>query len=292
MLAASQPARRRRSVWVLLLCWLSEGRAWLSTTSVTTTRPQPVLCAAPTTLEPNRKAVYLKKDLLEAVQRLREAQARDEGTVVVDNDIEGDANATGAPADEVLAVCEKLSHHNLCTNATAFLGDPIEGDRCPLNGTWKLLYTTASDATFCSSGRTAHVQNMIDARRGRITNVIDFANDGRAPIVQQLRTVIGARALSPKRVGLQFRYAKARLLGIPWGPKRRLTVSIPVPATLWTYVVVFFSMLFRRRLKKKVPRPYFDVLFLDKDLRIHKTGEDNVYIQVRETWKEAQPLLL
>ena len=42
---------------------------------------------------------------------------------------------------------------------------------------------------------------------------------------------------------------------------------------------------------KKVPKGYFDVLYLDDDLRIHKTGEDNMFVQARESWSSAAPLL-
>lgn len=42
---------------------------------------------------------------------------------------------------------------------------------------------------------------------------------------------------------------------------------------------------------KKPPQAYFDVLFLDEDLRVHKTGEDNIFVQVRESWKDAKSLI-
>ena len=39
------------------------------------------------------------------------------------------------------------------------------------------------------------------------------------------------------------------------------------------------------------PKPYFDLLYLDDDLRIHRTGEDNYFVQVKDTWEAARPLL-
>ena len=33
----------------------------------------------------------------------------------------------------------------------------------------------------------------------------------------------------------------------------------------------------RKKGAKKVPKGYFDILYLDDDLRIHRTGEDNVF---------------
>jgi hypothetical protein len=56
---------------------------------------------------------------------------------------------------------------------------------------------------------------------------------------------------------------------------------------------VFLSRLlkFGKRGGKKVPKGYFDVMFLDDDLRVHRTGEDNIFVQGKESWKDARPLL-
>ena len=68
---------------------------------------------------------------------------------------------------------------------------------------------------------------MVDAVKGTVTNVIDFAPDtatGKMPVVEQLRVLIKPTALSPTRVGLRFLCAKARLrklFGIPLPGGRR-----------------------------------------------------------------------
>jgi hypothetical protein len=170
-----------------------------------------------------------------------------------------------------------------------------------LHGAWKLLFTTAADATFDNKNSTqrgqAKVQNVVDASRGRITNVIDFCTkpDGTEPVLKQLNVIIRAKATSKTRVDLQFRYAKIVLLTkfLFFFPRRcRLSLYIPVPATFITRLIVLFGRLLRRKGGFKTPPvPYFEVLYLDKDLRIHKTGEDNLFVQARESWKDALPLL-
>jgi len=185
---------------------------------------------------------------------------------------------------------------------TKFLGDKERGDECPLNGPWRLLFTTAADATFNSKKArrgTAKVKNVVNGRLGRITNVIDFdaKEDGREPTLKQLNVVIKAEAEGPNRVNLQFRYAKlllTKFFGIPlfgW----KLPIYIPVPAPFLTRLLVLIGRILRfgrkEGTKRKVPKAYFDVLYLDDQLRIHKTGDDNLFVQGREEkWPEAMPL--
>eukprot|EP00541_Cyclophora_tenuis_P018902 CAMPEP_0116560062 /NCGR_PEP_ID=MMETSP0397-20121206/10760_1 /TAXON_ID=216820 /ORGANISM="Cyclophora tenuis, Strain ECT3854" /LENGTH=169 /DNA_ID=CAMNT_0004085935 /DNA_START=141 /DNA_END=650 /DNA_ORIENTATION=- len=166
----------------------------------------------------------------------------------------------------------------------------------PLNGPWKLLFSTAADASFSknSTRGDAKAQNIVDGVKGRITNVIDFVTkeDGSDPVLKQLQVVIKATAVSPTRVELNFKYAKALLTRFFFLPIR-WTLYIPVPAAFITRCIVFLSNILRfgRGTAKKVPKAFFDVLYLDNDLRIHKTGEDNLFVQARESWDEAKPLL-
>ena len=66
-----------------------------------------------------------------------------------------------------------------------------------------------------------------------------------------------------------------------------------LPAPFITRLIVFFSRMFRfgRKEKKVPPKAYFDVLYLDDQLRIHRTREDNLFVQAKDTWKEAKPFL-
>jgi hypothetical protein len=96
-------------------------------------------------------------------------------------------------------------------DATQFLGT-AEGAKCPLDGAWANAWTTAADASFSpnSTRGDARVFNVVDATRGRVTNVIDFV-PGPASKLAQFRVSLAATALSPTRVGLRFRLVRARL---------------------------------------------------------------------------------
>lgn len=139
----------------------------------------------------------------------------------------------------------------------------------------------------------AKVQNIVDAAKGTITNVIDFESneDGTDPLIQQLNVVIKAKAESARRVSLQFKYAKLILTRF-FFLKVKLALYIPVPGPFITRCIVFLSRIFRFGKKgvKDVPKAFFDILYLDEDLRIHRTGEDNIFVQGRETWSSAKPI--
>jgi len=261
--------------------------------------------------EPTAQATQFKDDLLDHIRKLRKVKERD-GALSIDFGVKGgELNETsrapqrvdyytispevGKTADDVIASCGILSELNPTPNATAFLGDEEKGLQSPLHGPWKLLFTTAADATFNSNSSRgdARVQNIVDAPRGKITNVIDFLpkDDGRKPVLEQLNVIIKANALSEKRVELNFRYAKAVLTKFFFFPVK-WNLYIPVPATFITRIIVLFYRIFRRGKATSPPKAYFDVLYLDNDLRIHKTGEDNLFVQSRPTWDKARDLML
>ena len=91
--------------------------------------------------------------------------------------------------------------------------------------------------------------------------------------VATLRVRLSARAAGPKRLELTFKYVKVtfrkRLLGL------FKSILIPVPAAFITRVLFLF------RPAKKPPVPFFDLVYLDADLRVQKTGEGNVFVQRR-----------
>lgn len=258
------------------------------------------------------KASALKETLVETILEFRELKDRD-GDVIVDFGVKGgELNATtrapqkidfysiskdvGDKAQEVIKICEQLSEVSPIADPTRFLGDKVHGKEAPLNGPWKSLFTTAADANFSAKSKRggAKAQNIVDASKGTITNVIDFYtnSDGKEPLLKQLNVVIKATATNSKRVELQFKYAKAILTKFLFW-KFRWTLYIPVPGPFITRCIVFLSRIlkFGRGGVKKVPKGYFDILYLDGDLRVHRTGEDNIFVQGRETWNGAKKLL-
>lgn len=197
----------------------------------------------------------------------------------------------GQAADAVIDVSEnKLATCSPIDDATAFFGDEGHGDQCPLNGVWKLLFTTAADASFSSSSTRgdATAQNTVDARRGRIVNQIAFRKPN--SVVKELNVVLHATAVSKRRLELKFRYAEVVFRRFLWW--KRPCLYIPVPGPFLTRILVLFSKLFRRGKYKKPPPAHFDVLYLDDELRIQKTGQDNLFVQTRPSFSDAQDLLL
>ena len=232
----------------------------------------------------------------------------------------------GDKANEILTICEQLSNYTLIETPTEFLNDKENGHRAPLNGAWLSLFSTAADANFDTkndkkkknkkknnnstskssskksssggSGRgAAKVQNIVNATKGTITNVIEFLDkeDGTEPVLKQINVVIAATAVSKTRVALQFKYAKLLFTKF-FFLKTRWSLYIPVPGPFITRCLVFVSRIIRFGRKKDstktVPKAYFDVMYLDQDLRIHKTGEDNVFVQGREQWSTSQSLVV
>ena len=111
-----------------------------------------------------------------------------------------------------------------------------------------MLFSTAADATFSSSSTrgAAKPSNVVEARKGKITNVIRFASneDGSRKLVDMLRVRISARTEGARRFILTFKYACihfTRFFFIPlcW------RLYIPVPGPFLTKLI--FAVMRRRK---------------------------------------------
>lgn len=253
------------------------------------------------------EAAQLKGELLEAITEFRAIKQRDgqgsekrkrrsasQGPQKID--FYSVSQDLGNQAQKVVDLCNQIAAYNPTSEPTKFLGDKKVGNLAPLQGAWRSLFTTAADADFTPKGkeRTPKVQNVVNAKKGTITNVVDFPSkeDGSDPVLKSLNVIIKATPTSSDRVELQFKYAKATLTKLLWF-KFRWTLFIPVPPPFLVRALVFVSRLvkFGRKGTKRVPKGYFDILYLDRDLRVHKTGEDNYFVQSRELWDPAHALL-
>ena len=245
-----------------------------------------------------------KQALLDAIAAYDQATAAD-GVPSVDfgvkgGELDGDSRAprdllkagafwavserVGVAADAVVKAVEEVTAANPTPEPTAGFGTAEGASVCPLHGRWRNVWTTAADATFSPESKRggANVSNIVDAASGRTTNIIDFLpRDHPAfratrtvapkPPLESLNVVLKAKAVSPSRIELVFRFVKPRvkILG------RYRTLIIPVPGPFITRILFFF------RPRKKVPPAFFDVLYLDDDLRVHKTGQGNLFVQRR-----------
>jgi hypothetical protein len=287
-------------------------------------------CTTPTSLfsgtegNSGENASLLKTELLENIATLKRLQVED-GTIDVDFGVKGGeideksrapkkldfytvSERVGTAADSIFATVSELSKINPTATSTEGLGDwsyNSDDDPSvpppPLDGAWNLLFSTAADASFSknSTRGDATASNIVDARAGKITNVIKFAPnvDEETGIetpkaVSELRVKLSATPEGPNRVNLVFKYVAVKFTKFFFLPIR-WTLYIPVPGPTLGKFVIGLSNLKRWLLRKKkqpkreLPKAFFDVLFLDKDLRVHKTGEDNLFIQARPEWKAA-----
>mmetsp|Transcript_23501 Transcript_23501/g.83877 ORF Transcript_23501/g.83877 Transcript_23501/m.83877 type:complete len:199 (-) Transcript_23501:92-688(-) len=183
------------------------------------------------------------------------------------------SDRVGKAADAIVDAVAALQRvPSLAQDATKYFGT-AEGATNPLHGGWQNLWTTAADATFDANSTRgdADICNIVDAKQGTITNVITFK--GPPKPVQQLRVRIKAVPTSKRQLNLIFSSVQVRFT------KRFLwifkTIKIPVPAVALSRIIFFFKR------KKAPPLPFFEVVYLDGDLRVQQTGEGNLFIQQR-----------
>jgi hypothetical protein len=201
------------------------------------------------------------------------ATSRVAGTINLDDD--------GQKIINMIEEFVKLNPTNNFFYAWKTIPPPKQLSQCPLDGTWKLRFTTASDATFKPDKRgPATTLQIVNATTGIITNIIDFnENKGK---VKGFQVVIEAIPLSnpnpSNRIDLIFK-------GVNIERKSRLFPKISLSLAPLRFVGKIVSKL---RTKQREP-PYMEVLYLDDDCRIHKTGDGNYFVQTRlyEAWDPA-----
>ena len=154
-----------------------------------------------------------------------------------------------------------------------------------LGGTWKLRFTTASDATFKPGRRgPATTLQYVNSTIGTFTNIIEFReNKGK---VKGFQVVVEGKPVNDKRINLTFRRViidRRSRVGL-----NRIVIPLPnfnflqrfsrkknLPEEVSQEINVDTST------KKKREGPHFNMLYLDDEMRIHKTGEGNYFVQTR-----------
>ncbi|KAL1500330.1 hypothetical protein AB1Y20_012994 [Prymnesium parvum] len=158
---------------------------------------------------------------------------------------------------------------------------PLEGWRtseCKLDGTWRLLFTTGADATFRptkSGGRPVTFQH-IDARKGYFINSVDFPlTEGK---LKGFRVVVKGIKLSNNEVSLKFK--RVKLLR-----RSRLakTVILPLPPNWLLRSVARWASRGKAQLSRRGAG--FQILYLDDELRAHKTFDGQYFLQQRCRYK-------
>ena len=161
----------------------------------------------------------------------------------------------------------------------------------PLDGEWRLLFTNAKDAEAPArtekkkdkqtrgfddevrDGVVIKTGQRINADDGECINYI-YATGEKRPF-DQLEITIKMTALSPTRVRLDFQRGKALNENAPLPFLKDFRFNFP-PAYIGDAIA---------RLKGKDPSieppAFFDVLYLDNEVRAHRTGEGKIFVQRR-----------
>jgi len=173
---------------------------------------------------------------------------------------------------QVLELVEQLAALNPTPNPTEGWkeGNNVTPAQCKLNGAWKLRFTTAADATFKPGKRgEATTMQYVNSTEGTLTNVIEFKqNKGK---LRGFKVIVEGSANSNVRMDLKFKRVVIERKARSWSLFKRITIPFPD-----------FG-LFRRltRQDKKDKTPHFNILYVDDELRIHKTGDDKLFVQSR-----------
>lgn len=174
--------------------------------------------------------------------------------------------ALGAKRDELFQRVEELAAQ---TPTEAPASGMRLGSASPLDGRWRLRFTTAADAKPPGVGETFQ-----EVREGVIVNVLEFP----APSpLERIEVCLEGCEQQPARVGLVFDRVRTRWREPQWFAfwKRETELVFPRPGSFIAEVLARLTNADRES------GAYFDVLFLDDELRIHRTKEGNVFIQTR-----------
>merc|ERR1711976_530746 len=132
--------------------------------------------------------------------------------------------------------------------------------------------TTAADASFSESPKRGEITTSqeVDPDIGTLTNVVDFERGK----IKGFRVVVAGEAVADDEIELLFR--RVEILRESRFPRLFGRIVFPIPAKLLRQLNRFLSK------GKANPRgPYFQLQYHDNDLRMHKTGEGNWFIQRR-----------
>lgn len=181
--------------------------------------------------------------------------------------------------EEIINICTGIGE--LYPPVDPFNGwmDPDSSARCPLDGRWSLRFTTAPDATFKPNpklGNAATSQN-VDSKSGFFINEIDFDGTGTSKVIGFRVFVEGRPREGTNDVDLKFR--KVTLLRNSRFPRLFGKISFRVPSisSLSALSRLFNIERGQRGINSK--RPSKTIIFVDDDMRIHKSSAGLWFVQ-------------
>ena len=145
----------------------------------------------------------------------------------------------------------------------------------PLDGLWKLRFTNAPDATLKPGRRgPATTMQYVNSSSGLFTNIIEFKeNKGK---VKSLNVIVSGNAQSDNRIDLSFDKVVINRQRSRVGLNK---ISIPI------FKIPFLnnirSLINRMRSSQSKSNTYLEILYIDDDLRIHRTGKGYLFLQTK-----------
>lgn len=179
----------------------------------------------------------------------------------------------GELRNETVALIEELSTRTPTSVPLAGWREK-KGDACKLEGTWRLLFTTGADATFRktnATGKAVTFQN-IDSRKGYFVNSVDFPSSS-GPL-RGFRVVVKGVRLSDTEVQLKFR--RVKLLR---SSRFFRKLIIPLPPSGFLRAIARWASRGKGQLSSRGAG--FEMLYLDDELRCHKTFDGQYFLQQR-----------
>lgn len=189
---------------------------------------------------------------------------------------------------KVIELVEQLSALNPTEMPTRGLMGYGGAETGPLAGSWKLLFTNAKDAEApartekkkdekfgdtVASGVKITTGQRIDASKGECVNFI-FAEGEKRPF-DQLEITIKMTPLSDTRVRLDFLRGRALNDNAPLPFLKDFRFNFP-PAFVGDALAAL-----KGKDPKVEPPAFFDVIYIDNEIRAHKTGEGKIFVQQR-----------
>ncbi len=191
----------------------------------------------------------------------------------------------------IISLVEELALLNPTPIPTQGLMDPSSVSSAPLDGAWKLLFTNAKDAEAparteknnnekfgdeVAQGVKVKTGQRINAAEGKCINYIELSGDRDKRPFDRLEITIRMTPLSEKRVRLDFEKGRALNEKAPLSFLKDFRFNFPPPS--------FNDLVARvRGLNPSIePQAYFDVLYIDNEIRAHRTGEGKIFVQKRD----------
>ena len=156
-------------------------------------------------------------------------------------------------------------------------------DACALDGRWALRFTNAADATFKRDDArgAATTSQTIDSAAGLFVNCVDFDGDGK---LRGFRVEVEGEALNDSEVQLVFK--RVRLLRRSRFPRLFGTITIPLPNP--RRLRKFSRGLIGKKVDASDRGAGFALLYVDDDVRMHRTFDGLLFVQQRLADGEAE----